>query len=247
MSNPRDGLSVHLEGIHKALVSLALHLESDEQARTVQSQLEWSASHLRAAIRELSGETSEAAQNGLALADTAITGGDAARGNLMEGLRGHTQAITIPEVLGFVSSLRKSGVLRVKTRDEAFLIQLELGEVIYAQGDNPPDGHLLGEILIAQGALTIAGLEEVLATGMGDTEVLGDALVASGRVTSEALRIALSYQVQTIFHRVFMASDAVFQFDEGVQLSVPADIRLNVTSLLLESARTSDEGLRRAI
>lgn len=238
-----DTLAVHLEGIHKAMLSLALHLAEDDDAREVRGQLEWSASHLRAAIRELHGESGAPAES----AEDSEPGlEDGRRVATTEGLRGHTQAITIPEVLGFVASLRKSGVLRVKTAEEAFLIQLDQGEVIYAVGDNPPVGELLGELLISRGQLSVAGLESVLATGVGEGAMLGSALVAAGQVTPEHLRAALHHQVQSIFHRVFCAADAVYQFDEGVALRVPADIRLNVTKLLLESARSSDEGLRRA-
>ena len=236
-------LAVHLEGIHKALLSLVVHLESDEDAREVRARLEWSASHLRAAIRALTGEHEEpgaGAHAGEAELD------EARRNGPSEGLRGHTQAISIPEVLGFVASLRKSGVLRVKTADEAFLIQLDQGEVIYAVGDNPPEGELLGELLISRGQLCIADLEEVLATGVGEGAMLGSALVEAGKVSAEHLRSALQHQVQSIFHRVFRAADAVYQFDEGAALRVPSEIRLNVTGLLLESARNSDEGLRRA-
>ena len=236
-----EGLAVHLEGIHNALLSLSLHMQEDEQARDVRSRLEWAASHLRAAIRELDGEA-----EGESAANAGAAPCDGARASLMEGLRGHTQAISIPEVLGFVASLRKSGILRVKTPDEAFLIQLDQGEVIHAVGDNPPSGELLGEILIARGQLTILGLEEVLAAGVGEAAMLGTALVRSGKVSAEHLRSALEHQVQSIFHRVFDADDSVFQFDEGAALRVPAEIRLNVTSLLLESARSSDEDLRRA-
>ena len=239
-----EALAVHLEGIHKALLSLVVHLEDADDAREVRARLEWSASHLRAAIGELAGQGEDfavGAQAGEAELD------EVRRNAPSEGLRGHTQAISIPEVLGFVASLRKSGVLRVKTPDEAFLIQLDQGEVIYAVGDNPPHGELLGELLIARGQLCIADLEEVLAGGVGQGAMLGSALVASGKVSAEHLRSALQHQVQSIFHRVFGAEDAVYQFDEGIALRVPADIRLNVTTLLLESARSSDEGLRRAV
>jgi hypothetical protein len=235
-------LAVHLEGIHKALLSLVVHLEDADDAREVRARLEWSASHLRAAIRELAGEGEKSAA-GVHAGEAELE--EARRNAPSEGLRGHTQAISIPEVLGFVASLRKSGVLRVKTPDEAFLIQLDQGEVIYAVGDNPPEGEQLGELLISRGQLCIADLEEVLADGVGEGAMLGSALVAAGKVGAEALRAALQHQVQSIFHRVFGADDAVYQFDEGVAMRVPADIRLNVTKLLLESARTSDEGLRR--
>lgn len=236
-------LSDHLEGIHKALLSLVAHLEESGDARAVRTSLEWSASHLRAAIRALHGEPEETMEGARARKSDL----DEVRRNAPgEGLRGHTQAISIPEVLSFVASLQKSGVLRVKTPEEAFLIQLDQGEVIYAVGDNPPEGEILGELLISRGHLCIADLEEVLATGIGEGAMLGSALVASGKVTAENLRGALQFQVQSIFHRVFRADNAVYQFDEGLAMRVPSEIRLSVTKLLLESARTSDEGLRRA-
>lgn len=237
-----DTLAVHLEGIHKAMLSLALHLSDDESAREVRAQLEWSASHLDAAIRVLHGERDRAATE---RPSSGASTEEGRRSGPSEGLRGHTQAITIPEVLGFVASLRKCGVLRVKTAAEAFLIQLDQGEVIYAVGDNPPQGERLGELLIGRGQISIDALESVLASGVDEGAMLGTALVQRGLVTPEQLRCALRFQVQSIFHRVFCAEDAIYQFDEGVALRVPADIRLNVTSLLLESARSSDEGLRR--
>ncbi len=232
-----DSLSVHLEGIHKALRSLARHLEGQEKGQVVRSQLEWSASHLYAAIRELRGEV-------LTTSEAPRENAGTSKGGLMEGLRGHAQAITIPEILGFVASLRKSGVLRVNSRREAFLIQLEEGAVVYAQGDNPPNGELLGEILVRQGTLTQAELDSVIGRDANNLMVLGRTLLNADLVGKEALCIALAFQVQLLFHRMFNEKDAVFQFDEGMQLMEPEDIRLNVTSLLLESARSSDESLR---
>jgi hypothetical protein len=162
----------------------------------------------------------------------------------MEGLRGHTRAVTVPEILGFVASIRKSGVLRVRTRDEAFRIDLEQGSVVYAQGDKPPHGQLLGQILVAQGALSQERLDRVVESEAQNVDFLGEVLLRRGLVTREALCIALTYQVQGLFHRLFDAEDAVFQFDEGAHTPRTQDIHLNVTTLLLESARSSDENLR---
>ena len=47
------------------------------------------------------------------------------------------------------------------------------------------------------------------------------------------------------FERQDEADDARFRFEEGACLEAPEDdVRLNVTSLLLESARASDERAR---
>ena len=234
MSNSSEDLVRNLEGLHKALAGLSRLLVGNRQAETARAQIEWSASHLFMAIRELRGDV------GPIVSERRLPS-EPKHGRLMEGLRGHTRAITIPEVLGFVASLRKSGVLRINSPEEAFLIQLEEGAVVYAQGDNPPSGALLGEILAGQGALTKEALEHACEQFGEDSEMLGQRLLDHDLVQPDALRIALAFQVQLLMNRVFHAEDALFQFDEGQVLRNPGDIRLNVTSLLLESARTSDE------
>jgi len=237
-----QALATHLRGIQEALLSVAHQMpatpESPERDRVVRSQLEWAASHLFEAVREL--VLVEPAQASAADDASAMTAASTVQ--VMQGLKGHSEAIAIPEVLGFISSLRKSGVLRVHSRDESFLVELDQGAVVYAQGDNPPSGTLLGEILVTQGALTGVQLEEVLDRESGaNSQVLGKRLLEEGLISRQALCIGLAFQVQMLFHRMYGAEDAVFQFDEGVQILEPRDIRLNVTSLLLESARTSDE------
>ena len=232
-------LARHLEGIHGALKALAVHLDSGRTELVVRSQLEWSVSHLYQAIREIRGtgplkpEPVEPASKPAAF-----------EGSMMEGLRGHSQAVTVPEILGFVASIRKSGVLRINSNSEAFLIHLRDGLVVYAQGDNPPKGQLLGEILVAQGATTQEKINQVVDRDPVTNDVLGRTMLKGGIVTKEALCIALTFQVQCLFHRLFRAEGAVFQFDEGARPVDADDIRLNVTSLLLESARSSDEGER---
>ena len=240
-------LAIHLAGTHKALISLAKALGEGESktstASAVQWQLEWAASHLHGAMLELKGGGDFKAA---ALQQTTFmrNGKRTARSGLMEGLKGHSQAIAIPEILGFVSSLRKSGLLRINSTDEGFLVQLEDGSVVYAQGDNPPDEMLLGNILVSQGALTGTDLKDALSKPGANHTILGRSLLAAGSITKEQLCIALAYQVQTLFHRMYVADDAVFQFDESVKLMAGRDIQLNVTSLLLDSARATDEDLR---
>lgn len=234
MTVPLEDLAKNLESLQGALGGLAKLLADREGTESARSQIEWSASHLFMAIRELRGEFGPVDQVRKLPAESL-------EGGLMEGLRGHTRAITIPEVLGFIASLRKSGVLRINSPDEAYMIQLETGSVVYAQGDNPPPGSRLGEILVTEGALSQEALDEFTDGAGGEPGMLGSQLIARGLVSEEAMRIALCFQVQLLFHRVFEAKDSVFQFDEGQQLRNPGDIRLDVTSLLLESARSSDE------
>ena len=162
----------------------------------------------------------------------------------MDGLRGTTRSITLSEILGFIATLRKSGVLRVSTGAESFVVQLAEGHVVFAQSDAPPPGQRLGEILAARGTVAAEVCDRLAADRTIPEGLLGQRLVGEGLLRQEDLRVALSYQIQCIFHRLFHARGALFQFDEGVSLISPEDVRLNVTSLLLESARSSDERAR---
>ena len=156
-------------------------------------------------------------------------------------LAGHASVVPVSDLLGFLSSLRKSGMLWVETPRESFLLQLQEGAVIYAHGDNPPEGQLLGEILVRNQALQREKLAWALVESSVGKDVLGTHLVRKGLTSPENLTRALAEQVQMIFDRLFGSQEATYQFDKDGRLVDSADVRLNVVQLLLESARTNDE------
>jgi len=149
--------------------------------------------------------------------------------------------VPVSELLGFLSSLRKSGMLWVETPRESFLLQLHEGAVIYAHGDNPPEGQLLGEILVRNQALPREKLAWALVESSAGKDVLGTHLVRKGLISAEDLTRALAEQAQMIFDRLFGSDEATYQFENGGRLVDSADVRLNVIQLLLESARANDE------
>lgn len=159
-------------------------------------------------------------------------------------MSGRSSAVTASEILGFLSSLRKSGMLWVETEQETFLVQLHAGAVVYAHGDLPPQGQRLGEILVKDGALSQARLEAALEAAGDERTVLGTYLVREQVISPGALSCALARQAQMIFDRMFEADDAEWQFEAGTRLVDSEDMRLNVIQLLLESARVNDEHRR---
>lgn len=160
-------------------------------------------------------------------------------------LTGHAQVIPISELLSFLSGLGKSGMLWVDTPRESFLLQLQDGAVVYAHGDNPPQGQLLGEILVRNDALERDKLAWALVESAAGKDVLGGHLVRKGLIGQADLTRALAEQAQMIFDRLFGSHDATYQFELGGRLMDSADVRLNVIQLLLESARANDECRRR--
>jgi hypothetical protein len=162
---------------------------------------------------------------------------------------GPSSVVTVAEILGFLSSMRKSGTLCVETPKESFLVQLQEGAVVYAQGDLPQEGDLLGQILVQQGALTAealeGALEEVHSGAAGRRTVLGAYLVRRELISAHALGRALARQAQGTFNRMFAAVDALWRFEASVRMIDTADMHLNVIQLLLESARVNDEHFQR--
>lgn len=243
MNAPRQWeLITHLTGVRAALKSLARVFEEvavseDASQLRVCSQLEWAAGHLGAAVTELGGGQPRAESAGT----SARADADEAS---MSCLHGHSRAIAVPEFLGFVSGLRKSGLLRIEAPDESFLIELYRGELVHAESDVPLAGGLLGDIFLEQGAIDRDHLEEIARYQEVERRRLGQLLLERGQISRQQLSIALAVQVQRLFHRMWSAEDVRYRFDEGAQLEVGADVRLDVTALLLESARTSDENAR---
>ncbi len=154
---------------------------------------------------------------------------------------GHSRAISIPEVLEFLSFYQKTGFLNIATEDENFTLELERGEVIHAASDNTPPGLRLGEVLVRQGAISPDQLQQHL-TKSRNKQRLGKALQEGEMISTDALRKALETQVQQLFVRLFSSEEAYFVFREGKSATDnDGRLRMNVTSLLLESASSVDE------
>jgi hypothetical protein len=157
------------------------------------------------------------------------------------GFHGDSWSISIPDILGLMQVQGKNGVLEVELESEVICIELNRGDLIHAYSKNPPPGGRLGEILVSRGILTQKRLDSFLFCFTGQRGLLGEALRSGEVVTEEQLRMALDYQVQQLFHRIFAAKNCTYSFIECSTDASKARRRRNITSLLLESARIADE------
>ncbi len=137
-----------------------------------------------------------------------------------------------------LSSNRKSGTLRIIGDCETFTLEILEGDVVHASSDRSTQEQLLGSILVARDKIGVEQLDDFYkrftpgAGGPSDGESL---------VSTEDLKSALEAQVQELFNRVHAADTGAYSFFEGERSNVEQRIRMNVTRLLLESARTADE------
>lgn len=158
-----------------------------------------------------------------------------------QGLQGNSWTISLPELLGFLSSAGKTGMMWIDTPSENFLIGLENGDLVHATSSCTPEGLRPGEVLVGLGFLTRRQLERFLERQVDDSWLSGSSLLETGMISEEELHAALVYQVQQLFHRIIDNRRALFRFRDGLEVQQSNQVRLNVTKLLLESARVQDE------
>lgn len=154
-------------------------------------------------------------------------------------LRGHDQLIPTPDLVTFLASQRKRGVLEVVTNQELFVLEFDNGDIVHAQSNRTPDGQRLGDILVASGAISRSELELVLQT-IPSTR-LGETLIAREHVTQAQFLDALRIQIQALFQRLFEQPASRFSFWSGPPIHADSKMRLNATALLLDGARAFDE------
>jgi hypothetical protein len=162
------------------------------------------------------------------------------------GLTGTTQSIPLSSIVSFLADIQSTGVLRIYGEHETYVVQFDEGFLTYAHGDNPPEGMLLGEVLVNQGSIHRADLARVLDQGWEQGETLGGLLVKRGYIRQEALTTALSLQIRDLGNRLFAEVDSRFRFYPGERIIERSDVRLSIMGLLLESARIKDEFVHRS-
>lgn len=152
--------------------------------------------------------------------------------------------LATPDLLAFLCSLRKSGVLFVETADERFTIELVDGDIAHAHSDGAPDAERLGNVLVEHGVLTHAVLDRLL--GESSRLRLGARVLERQLAGRDDLRTALETQIRRLFQRLFTARAHNFVFWEGPCVWGDLSMRLNATMLLLDGARAADEEQRGA-
>lgn len=156
-------------------------------------------------------------------------------------LEGNAWTIPVTELVNFLSHSGKSGLLWVTSPSETFVLEFARGSLVHATTNNPPEPFRLGAILVREQMLLPEDLEQAIAHARAADDLLGSHLERSGKLQHAELQRVLTIQVQEMFHRLMDADNALFRFQDGAQLLRSQGLEVNITSLLLESARKKDE------
>ncbi len=215
---------------------------SPDQAKDIARQTSFLRHFLELSLKEL-----EAMEETCRTASMKVKGPDSdcefRNGNGSASLRGTTSAVTIPDLLNMLSMQRKTGTLRVITQSETFTMELLDGSVVHASSDAGLPSDRLGSILVAQDKISIGHLEGFLRRHAPQAGPIGEAMTKAALISEDDLRDALEHQVQSLFKRLYAVPEAGFEFEDGKVSEIEERISLNITQLLLESAKCVDENL----
>jgi hypothetical protein len=90
------------------------------------------------------------------------------------GLRGAIETFSVPDLVGMLSSLQKTGTLTLHGPSGMFAFEFEAGRVVHAVTDFRDPSMRLGAILLAQNLLTDQQLNDTLAAAQASRYLLGD-------------------------------------------------------------------------
>lgn len=156
-------------------------------------------------------------------------------------LEGNAWTIPVTELVNFLSHSGKSGLLWVTSQSETFVLEFARGHLVHATTNNPPEPFRLGAILVREKMLQPEDLEQAVAHAREADDLLGSFLERSGKLQRAELQRVLAIQVQEMFHRLMDADNSLYRFQDGAQLLRSQGLEVNITQLLLESARKKDE------
>ena len=162
-------------------------------------------------------------------------------------IEGPLQDIGIHDVFQLLDLARKSGRLTVRStaRGNEGRVYFDKGAVVHAtMRDNP---HTLGALLRKAGKISDRELEAAsTAQRNGDSRLLGEILVAHGAVTRRDVEKYMRLQIENVVFDLFSWNEGTFSFADASddEVKMDASVRVSIESLLMEGARRIDEWSR---
>jgi hypothetical protein len=164
------------------------------------------------------------------------------------GLTGNLKTVSLPDLLQFVSTSGKTGMLsvfrpkgsvpeEVQKREIYFL----KGNIIYATSFGSED-VLLGNLILRKRKISKADLDKAISLQKVSNKRLGTVLFEMRLLSKEEVVECLQYQIEEIIYNLFGWTSGEFVFSEG--RLPPADqitTQINTTNMVMEGTRRIDE------
>jgi hypothetical protein len=155
-------------------------------------------------------------------------------------LRGRLSAVSFPQLLAFLRSSERTGVLSLVNAGVRKSVYFKDGKVVFAGSSLTQDR--LGEVLLRGGKIS-ADEYLRLSNRIRGGQRLGKALVEGKVLSPKDLWWAIEQQIREIVWSLFTWEDGFFQFDEDDRPTrEKITVDLDVESLILEGIRRVDSG-----
>ena len=173
---------------------------------------------------------------------------DLADGEL--ALAGSLTLIPIGAVLQLLQVENQSGVLYVRNARSQIVATLRDGTIDLVQSRGAGDEFQLGRFFVRERLVTAQEIDELVSSRMSSLDgrtagiaLLGDVLLASGKITPAQLRTALVRQSSELLYEVLRWTSGVFEFrrQAATPLAERARLGMPVATVVMEGFRRVDE------
>ncbi len=158
-------------------------------------------------------------------------------------LQGDLSRVQLPDVLSFVSMIRRSGKLVLRSGTMERTLVWKDGDIVFATSNSPEDS--LGLFLLRNGKITLQQYEE---SKRRVTPQLrhGKLLVQMGAISPKDLWWGVKNQALDIIYSLFHWQSGSFEFVESMEeiSSEKIVLSLNTSSVIMEGIRRLDESAR---
>ncbi|MHB0970232.1 MAG: DUF4388 domain-containing protein [Thermoanaerobaculia bacterium] len=154
-------------------------------------------------------------------------------------LEGDLSAVHLPDVLTFVSMIRRTGKLLVVNGDQQRVIWWHEGEITFATSNS--NEHSLGQFLLRNGKISEEQYHESMRRVTPQLRH-GKLLVQMGAISPKDLWWGVKHQVLEIIYSLFPWQEGHFEFhdtEEDIQERITLSI--NTSSIIMEGIRRLDE------
>lgn len=154
--------------------------------------------------------------------------------------QGNLRQFTVADLMEFLRINKRTGALRLLSEGRAGTVHLFEGQLA---GATTPDAERLGALLVRQGLLSAAQVEDAVAHQQQlDRPVpLGQLLLDAGLIDASTLRPILSEQLQKAIRQLLGWTDGHFSFEADEESPVAPNILFGTQQMMLDAFRMHDE------
>ncbi len=155
-------------------------------------------------------------------------------------LRGTLDSFKLPDVLTFLSTAKKTGMLTITLAEKEAYVFFRAGAVVYAASNH--ESLRLGPILVRKKRMTKEQAAEIDDLMLRSGGRFADVALQTGVMNQSQLDDFLKIQVSEVLYDAFVWKSGDFAFYEGIDLPPSAvTISMELSNLIMEGARRIDE------